>query len=178
MADESVVEEESSGENASVKKGRKKAILLVAALMLAEGIGLFVLMSVLAPTPDTSLAEEGGSVSDEETALNRHVEVMLCEVDAANRKDGRTYVFHMQISALVPVEHQERIERFVVARKMSISDRIQTVIRAADPRHLSEPSLETIRRQLTFEIKQLFGDEDDVIKEVLIPQLLQTRGGV
>jgi flagellar basal body-associated protein FliL len=62
-------------------------------------------------------------------------------------------------------------------RKASIEDRITTVIRSADPAHLAEPGLETLKRQFKFELDKITEDET-LIRQVLIPKLLQTRSAL
>ena len=178
MADAIPAEEQAAPSSESPKKGRRKMIVIIAALMVAEGVVLFLAINMLSPKPDPTLAEGMGEEDEDDAKLNQFVEVVLSEVQASNRKAGRPYVYHFQLSALIPAEHKERVEKFVAARQMLINDRVQTVIRAADPKDLNEPSLETIKRQLMFEIRQLMGDEEGMIKEVLIPKLLQSRGSL
>jgi hypothetical protein len=62
----------------------------------------------------------------------------------------------------------------VDARQATICDRVNTVVRRAEPKFLSEPGLETVRRQIKFELDKVFGDED-LIQEVLLPELLQSQ---
>jgi len=52
---------------------------------------------------------------------------------------------------------------------------VTTVIRSADPKFLQEPGLETIRRQIKFELDKVLGD-DKIIVDLLIPSLLQSSG--
>ena len=63
------------------------------------------------------------------------------------------------------------------ARRARLEDAVNVVIRSADPNHLDEPELGTIKRRLKYEIDRIFGDET-VIQEIVIPLLLQSRPGV
>jgi len=57
---------------------------------------------------------------------------------------------------------------------LSIKDRLQAVIRAADPKDLNDPSLETLKRQLLLELNNLIGGKE-LIREILISNMLQSR---
>lgn len=159
-------------------KGKFKALALVGGLMLGEGIGIFAVMKMLYPSaPAHAEAEEHPPEDEDPFHIQADCEVMLCELDAANRRDGRSYIYHMQLSVLVAKEDQERITAFVEARQMSVKDRIQAVVRNADPADLNDPTLDNIKRQLQSEMNNLLGGKE-IIKAVLISKMLQSRGSV
>ncbi len=168
---------ETDDQNAPVegapKKGKRKSIAIIAGLMLGEGVAIFAAMSFIAPAPDPTLADET-DVADNALNLDQETEVTLCEVDAFNRKEGKLHVYHMELSALVAKENVETVERFVKAREASIKDRIQEVIRSADPAHLNDPSLELVKRQIRMELNNLLGGEE-LIGKLLVAKMLQSR---
>lgn len=166
-------DETADGSKKSALK-RFKPIIIVAALMIGEGVGIFALMKVLSGPPESTIAAEDADALGDPLNLDDKVEVDICEVDAFNRKEGRLYVYNISLSALIPAESVEKMQNFVDVRNASIKDRVQFVIRAADPKHLNDPSLETIKRQLKFELNNLLGGEE-LIEEVLIGKLLQSR---
>ncbi len=154
-------------------KGRLKPLIIVGVLMLVEGVAIFALMSFFTAPPDASSAAEGEDALDF-LNLDDEVEIQLCEIDAFNRKEGTLYVYHMQLSALVAADDVQAVTRFIDARSASIKDRIQVVIRASDPKHLNDPTLETVKRQILFELNNLLGGKE-LIRDVLVSKLLQSR---
>ncbi len=177
MARENQAPEPQDSSQPAATKGRFKPIIIVALLMLVEGVAIFALMSMITAPPEASVAAEDDGTAQDLLHLADEAEVELCEVDAFNRKEGRLYVYHIQLSALVAVQDVETINRFVEVRSASISDRVQVVIRAADPQHLNDPSLETIKRQIKFELNNLLGSEE-LIRDILVAKLLQSRSNL
>lgn len=162
------------------KKFLGAAILV--GVMVAEGALIFAAMKVLGGTGAGTAA--GGEVAPataeaDDPALELDApadvaEILVAETDAFNNRSGRLHMYHIQVTALVPGEGAEALERLVEQRGGTIKDRINTVIRGADPKHLNEPGLETLRRQIQFELNKITGD-DSLVLELLIPELLQSR---
>ena len=174
MADKYAKKKDGANETGSKKKGRLKTGLLVLGLMIGEGVGIFALLAVFNQTPESTLAAEDAAAADDPLNINAYAEQVLCEVDAFNRKEGNLYVYHIEVSALVATDDLEKVQRFIEARDLSIRDRIQVVIRAADPQDLNDPKLEAVKRQIRFELNNLMGGKE-LIHEILISKLLQSR---
>ncbi len=165
---------EELNESAGQKKGRFKTLAIVGGLMLGEGALIFAVMSFVADPPESTLAAEDDLATSDPFNLDKETEVELCSVDAFNRKEGKLFVYHLQLAALVATEDVETVDRFVKAREASIKDRVQEVIRSADPAHLNDPALELIKRQLQLELNNLLGGRE-LISKVLISKMLQSR---
>ena len=174
MPDEDVTE-------AAPPKSRKlTTILVIAGLMLAEGALILGAMMFFGGDPGLATASTGsatGGDGPDEGSPGDVAEVVIAELDAYNSLSGRLYVYHLQISAQVNPQDRQRIESIVEERGDTICDRINTVIRGADPKHLNEPGLETMRRQIKFELDKILGD-DSLVLELLIPKLLQSRANL
>ena len=170
MAEE--IDDQSSSE-ASTGKSRFVPILVVLALMVGEGVGITILIKAISPAPvvaDAAEADgEGGDVTSDGS-----VEIELAECRPSNRLSGKFVTFHIRVSALVPEDQYDFIEDLVRARKARIEDGVNTVIRSAEPKQLSEPGLDTLKRHLKKEFDRILGD-DQLIQEVLVPQLLESR---
>jgi len=154
-------------------KGRWKPLAIVAGLMLAEGLGIYLLMALVHPAPESAIAADEGDAADPFNLQGR-TEVVICNVTAFNKKEGSLYVYSIELSALVADQDVESVNRFVEARQLSIKDRLQAVVRAADPKDLDDPSLETLKRQLLLELNNLLGGKE-LIREILISNMLQSR---
>lgn len=172
--------EESTPQEVSPKamgKGRWKTPAIVAGLMLTEGVGIFLIMKMVSPAPQVARAADEMGTADDPLGLNNRVEIVLCDISAFNRKEGRLFVYNATISVLVDADDQDKIARFVEVREQSIKDRIQVIFRSADPKDLGDPGLESIKRQLVFELNNLLGGKE-LIRDVLIPKLLQSRANL
>lgn len=177
MAADDVKNEGESKPAAPGRVGKLKPILIVAGLMLVEGVAIFATMKVVSPAPQVVHAEEMDAVENDPFKIKDDVELVVCEVSTFNRKEGRVYVYNAEISVLVATEDQERIAEFIKARELSIKDRVQVVIRSADPADFNDPGLQSIKRQVLHELNNLLGGKE-LIKEVLIAKLLQSRSSL
>lgn len=160
-------------------KSRTIPILIVAFLMGAEGVGVFFLAKAISPDPASAFAggaeigEQGTGTTDEDEVA----EVELVECRPSNMMAGKLVTFHIRVSALVASADLDRAESLARAKRARLEDGVNTVIRSAELKHFNEPGLETIRRRLKHEFDKIFGD-DQLVKGVLIPQLLQSSSGV
>lgn len=171
-ADAAAAETKSAGAG----KKRLKLLGIILGVMLAEGVGIFVLVGVTsAPPPATDAAELGQN--PEEIIESMDVELALVECDAINRKSGQGVIAHIVLCARVAAADRQRAGKLIELRQSTIKDRVQMILRSADPQHLNEPNLDTIKRQIKFEVDKILDDEK-LIHEILIPQFLQSRSTV
>jgi flagellar basal body-associated protein FliL len=166
--------------NVAENPTRKKLIpiVIVAGLMIVEAVGIFVAMKTLGTDPQPAEAATGEGIGPGETPADAmDVELVICELDAYNKQTGRLLMIHLEVVVVVSPDEQERFEKLIELRQNTIDDRVTTIIRSADPKYLNEPQLETIRRQIKFELDKIVGSED-LIHEVLIPKLLQSASNL
>ncbi len=171
-------------EVAETKPKSKKimTLIVIGGVMLAEAGLIIGAMKMFGSEPEPAMAADGeggeggvdGEGAGDATAL---AEVCLAEVDASNNRTGRQYMYHLQVFALIEAEQKEALDKIIEERRATIQDRINTIIRAADPKQLNEPGLETLRRQVKFELQKIIG-EGAIIHELLIPELLQSRSSL
>jgi len=169
--------DEETGAPAPPRTRKLLPTLVVAGLMLLEGGGIFVAMKMFGSgAADVAAAQDdaptGGPGDD--SASPDVAEVVIAVTDATNNVAGRLHVYHIEVSALVAAADKGQLEKLVQERESTIRDRINVVMRGADPKHLNEPGLETVRRQIKFELDKIF-PEDSLILELLIPKLMQSR---
>jgi flagellar basal body-associated protein FliL len=148
----------------------------VGGIMLVEGLGIFMLVRMAVPGPRSAHAA-GEALSPLQQIDAMDNEVAVTECDAINRASGQAVAVHIVLSALVSPEKAELVQKLVAKRRSTIQDRVQLVVRGADPKHLNDPGLETIRRQLKAELDNILGD-DQLLRELLIPEILQTRSSL
>ena len=166
-AEQTVVESKPSS-----SKRKLLTLGIVGAIMLLERVGIFVVVRMTRETPPSEaseLAQNPAELLDQMDA-----ELALIECDAINRKSGQSIVVHISISVRVAAGDQEHAARLIEKRQDTFKDRVQMILRSAEPQHLNEPNLDTLKRQVKFEVDKILED-DKLILEVLIPQILQSR---
>ena len=146
--------------------------------MVGEGVTIFFVTKAMTPGPAAAMGAEGSGPSrtGEEGPWDL-AEVELAECRPSNMMSGKFLTFHVRVSGLVAAEDLERTKEMVQAKKARIEDGVNVVIRSAEPNQLSEPGLETLRRRLKHELGRIF-DDPNLIKQVVIPSMLQSGPGV
>lgn len=174
--------DEQSGAQTAANAGRRRRlwpVVIVALLMGAEGVGVFILANAISPSPAGADAADGSGAGDSLDAGGPEdvAEVELAECRPSNRTSGKFVTFHVRVLALVSTIDRERAETLVRSRRARLEDGVNTVIRRADLNHLNEPDLQTLKRHLKHAFDRIFED-DQLIKEVLIPQFYQSGSGL
>lgn len=172
MADEEAVGQSESTDSSN----RKKKIVtlgIIAAVMLLEGGAIFFAVKMMYKQPESAMAQETDESDDAIAAIEQEVEIVLPEINAFNKREGKLMLFNLEMAIRVAKDDKEACERILAARQGTILDRLNTVIRSADAKHLSEPGLETIRRQFKHELSRIIGD-DELIKELLVRRFFQS----
>lgn len=161
-------------------KSRLVGIVVVVGLMAVEGVGVFMLARAISPNSTTAAmagGDETGIGGDSKHGEDDFVEIQMAECRPSNMMTGKFITFHIRVSALVAAEDAERAEAIVRSKRARLEDSVNTVIRSAEPKQLSEPGLESIKRRLRREFDDVLSD-DEMVKAVLIPQFLQSGPGV
>lgn len=159
------------------KKGKLVSLLVIGTLMAGEGVGVFFLANALGPDPAPSLGLEGDLGFEDGSRAEDYAELEIAECRPSNRMAGRFINFHIRVSALVSSEDLDRAEKAVRSKRARLEDGVNTVIRSANPKQFHEPDYLTIKRRLKREFDRILHD-DQLIKEVVIPHLLQSGPGV
>ena len=170
-------EEQDSAEQTKVFSDRHRNLLtaaVVGGLMLVEGAGILIAVKYLSGGPELSHAGVGIDGDYGQGLLGDETELQVTEMVSFNSTDGRVFVYQISVYASVETEHSQKIEALLELRKNTIDDRLSKVIRAANPKYLDEPGLETMQRQFKHELDQILGD-DTLIKAILFPEFSKTR---
>ena len=166
-----------------------KTPVLIGAVMAAEAIILFAGFKVLGGGPknagaDVALVKDGehGEGKGDGKGEAGHggkgdaVELPVCELRAPNKLSGRTFLYDVSLFATAKPEQAEKLKGLLSARDALIKDRLRTIIAELDPEKLSgatEPGLETLRRQVKFQLDQIVGE--GLVDEVLVPRCMPFR---
>ena len=106
----------------------------------------------------------------------RSVELNVLDFKAPNKVNGRTFLYDVSIFVVVKAEYEKRARDTLKEREALIKDRVRTIIAQGDPEKLaggSEPGLETLRRQVKYQLDTIVGD--GMIDEVLVPKCIPIR---
>jgi hypothetical protein len=181
-----------SGSAPAGKPSRKKPLLIVISLMVVEAVAIFFGMKMLADSGPATVdavhapigaygsagaGDHAGGGAKNAPFESEFGEIAVSECRPTNRESGRMITFRMRVSVLVKAADLEKTKSLIESNKARIDDRINFVIRSADPAFLNEPTLETIKRRLKSELDRLMGDEH-LIEEVLIPEMLASAPGL
>jgi flagellar basal body-associated protein FliL len=118
---------------------------------------------------------EGGAAAAPDDK-KRPVEVPVVDFRALNRRSGHTFLYDVSIVATSKAESEEVVKKKIADRGNLIRDRVRTIIAESDPEKLgggSEPGLETLRRQVKFQLDEIVGE--GLIDEVLVPKCIPFR---
>jgi flagellar basal body-associated protein FliL len=106
----------------------------------------------------------------------RTVELLVLDFKAPNKASGRTFLYDVSIYVVTRGEKEKQVKDSLKEREALIKDRIRTIIAQSDPEKLtggSEPGLETLRRQVKYQLDIILGE--GVIEEVLVPKCIPFR---
>ena len=113
---------------------------------------------------------EGGAEKKGET-----VEIPVGEYKALNRTSGHSFLYDLSIFVVTKTKNETAVTEKLKAGKALIEDRIRTIIAESDPEKLGggEPGLETLRRQVKFQLDHVVGE--GIVDEVLVPRCIPYR---
>lgn len=166
-------------------RSRKGPALILAFILIGEGLCVFFITKAFNSTPAPAFAEEprlGGTSgnlkpADAQSPQAQLVEVDLGECRPSNRATGKLVSFQIRVAILVNATSMELVKSIVDNRQGRIRDRINFVFRSAEPTHLNEPGMETLKRRIKNELDRVL-ETPDLVQEVIIPEMLQTISGV
>jgi flagellar basal body-associated protein FliL len=123
--------------------------------------------------PDkTKVDGDKGGASD----ANATAEIQLLDSRFPNKQSGRTFLYDIQIFLSCKKDVADKIKPMITDHEALIQDRVRTIIAQSDPDKLgggSEPGLETLRRQVKYQLDEIVGD--GMIDDVLIPRCIPFR---
>lgn len=160
---------------AAGKKMPWKTALVLVAVLLVEGLAVSALFW-FAGKPAEVRAD--GSTADQTALLQQPIEVLVVEDRFQNTRTGRTYLYDTQVFIILARQHEQSVAAAMESMKAQINSDIATIFRRAEPAHLLEPELATLRRQISAALTRHLGHDEEgepIVQEVLIPKCMQYR---
>lgn len=174
---------EGAPKGGGIGKLMKNTPVLLGAVMLIEGVVLVAGLKFIGGGPKAAPGAEiaTGKVDDKgdgKPGGDKKVEVELQLVDfrAPNKQGGKTFLYDVAIFVTTKAETGDKVKDLISAQDALIKDRVRTIIAQIDPEKLgggSEPGLETLRRQVKYQLDQII--PDGLIDEVLVPRCIPFR---
>lgn len=159
----------------AAKKLPWKTVLVLVAVLLVEGLAVSALFW-FAGKPAEVRAD--GSTADQTAVLKQPVEVLVVEDRFQNTRTGRPYLYDTQVYVILARQHEQAVAASLESMKAQIHSDVATIFRRAEPSHLLEPELATLRRQIQAALTRHIGHDDEgepIVQEVLIPKCMQYR---
>ena len=164
-----------------------KTPILLGGVMLIEAVVLFAGFKFLGGSPQTASAHLATTTESEDARGSGHgstaapdqkrsVELKVVEFKAPNKQSGRTFLYDVAIYAVTKGASAETVKQAIADREALIKDRVRTIMAQSDPEKLgggSEPGLETLRRQVKYQLDEIIGE--GMIDEVLVPRCIPFR---
>ena len=179
-----------AGGGEAKKKPPIKLIGIVAALMLAEGAAVYVVVGMSNKKPQVAEAKGieggkaagghggeggehgaggGGEVLDE----NAEIELKLVEDKLQNMQTGRVWLWDVAVYVKVKKKNETIVAEQLKRREAEIKEEVSRVFSRAQHSQLKEPGKETLNRQLTALVHKIFGTDAEGtprVERVLIPR--------
>ncbi len=170
-----MADETDNVEEQEPKKGSKKPLLILAALLVVEAAVIAVMFMMMGQPADV---QAEGAVEDEAAQAEEPVEELVVEAKYPNTKRGRTFIYDTQVYIVVRRKNQERIQGQLESMSAQISADIRAIIGLAEPNHLLEPTLATIKRQIKASLDDRLGRDEEgnsYVEQVVITKFTQFR---
>lgn len=100
----------------------------------------------------------------------KSVELKVVEFRAPNKQSGRMFLYDVAICIAVRGPAEDKAKSMLADNDARVKDRIRTIIAQSPPEKLAEPGLETLRRQVKYQLDQILGES--VVDEVFVPRCI------
>ncbi|MFI4862142.1 MAG: hypothetical protein ACIAXF_15865 [Phycisphaerales bacterium JB063] len=151
------------------KKLPLKTLIVILVVMIVEGALFGGLYMVFGNSPGKAQAQE--AVDDTLAAEEEEVEIMLIADKFQNRRQGsQSFLYDTTIFVLVKrknlgtdeqIEAGEGFEATVEGNLGRVRAELVSIFARAEPSHLNEPELNTLRRQILDAMRKRFGNDPD-----------------
>lgn len=159
----------------SPKKGLPlKLIVVVAGLMLLEGVAVVGLMMFTAG--GASSAAELSIEGQEQAEREQPTEIELTAGRFLNLSTGRAWQWQAEIFVRTRNKHADRVRGEIERRKVEIDEGVSEIFARAQERHLREPGRETLKRQILAYAHEVFGNDSSGVPRVEEVMIVGYRG--
>ena len=163
---------------AAKKKPPIKAIGVVAAIMVIEGLAVFFIVGATGHKPAVAEAHsiEGEHAADAESL----VEVPLLDDKFQNMQSGKVWIWDTSIVLRVKQKNQDAVKQALEKRAAEIKEGVSIIFSKAQLSQLKEPGRETLNRQLSAFLNRVIGADPEGnprIDRILFPRFRGFEAG-
>ena len=154
-----------------------KTLLMLVGVFLGEAIAIGGMFFILAPDP----AQADDQAAVEAAAGERAVEIPVVNDKFANRRTGRTFLYETEVVIRTRQKHKNVVEEKLEERVAQIRAAVSFIFRSAEPVHLHETTLATIKRQIQSMLDEHLGpseEDESFVDEVIIPRCTEYRADI
>ena len=139
------------------RKKQWKAAGMVAGILSFESMGIVGMMMLAGKPPEVEAAKavELKPIAEED----RIVEIQILDASLTNDRTGVTYIYDVDVFVQVRRRNVHRVADQLDQYAHQIRAEIGALWRAADPRILQEPKLETLTGQVYALLEKRFGQD-------------------
>ena len=101
------------------------------------------------------------------------VEVPIESAKLPNSRSGQLYLYDISVVATVREANAAKVKKLLADRAAQVEDHIRAIVASADPKSLAQPGLQTLRRQIRYQLGQDLGRH--LIRKLLIPKCTPFR---
>jgi len=152
------------------KKPPFKMIVMILGLMAAEAVAVVLVLNMLSgPAP---VQAEGLSETPAD-ALQQITEVLIVDDRFPNHQTGRVWLWETEVQMQVRQKNLDYVQRVLEDRSAEIKTGVAQIVRTSHHKHLTEPNLDTLNRQIEQYLRDVFeydGEGKPRVEKVLIPK--------
>jgi len=152
-----------------------KTIILVLGLLIAEAAIVGAALMMWAGPGEV----QADIVETDNAAAENVSELMIVSDRFPNHQSGKIWLWDTEVQIQIKQKNLAHLQRVLEERNAEIKTGISRLWRNAHHRHLTEPNLETMTRQLAEYLNQVFGEDangEPRVHKVLIPRCVGLPG--
>lgn len=154
-----------------------KTLMMLVGVFAFEVVAIGAMFFLLAPEP-----VNGDDQTSQEVTKGEHaVEVPVVNDNFVNLLSGRTYLYQTEVVIRTRQKHKATVEEKLKEREAQIRAEIAEIFRAAEPTHLHETTLATIKRRIKSRLNDHLGhskQNKSFVDEVIIPRCAEYRADI
>ncbi len=152
---------------ATTRRRSARTVAIVAAVMVIEGVALFIVVRSLGGRAERAAAVEPVQASAEGGGVE--VEIPIAKVRALNVKSGQPVLYSARVVVRSPSRCATESSRALESKHAAVEDAVARVIREAAPANLTEAGFGELRRRIRAELDRI-GGQQVTISEVIISE--------
>ena len=161
------------------KKFAAKTLLILGGVLVME-IATVVAVFMIAGEPPIA---EGATSAGKDLLLDleQPMEVLVVADKFPNSKRGKTYLYDTEIYIEIRKKNDAPVQNRIDNMAARIRADVATIFRKAEPTHLLEPELSTLKRQIRAALDKRLGQDengDPYVDDIQIPKCNQFRADV